>query len=121
VDDLWRNLATIYYISGRYSRSAEAFKKATDLDPEDASAWVGLGLAQNQSEMPDEAVKSFERAISIDPRNKDAHYNLGLAMAGLDRLKEALEAFERVLEMDPEDSLAGYAADLTRSRMKASA
>ena len=66
-------------------------------------------------------MKSFERAITIDPRNKDAHYNLGLALAGLDRSKEALEAFEKALEMDPEDTLAGYAADLTLSRMKAAA
>ena len=93
-----------------------AYKNATMLAPDDAYAWLGLGLAQNQTGQSEEALSSFEKAITLMPQNADAHYNKGLALVAAGRFQEALSAFERVLEIDPGNAPAAYSINLTRNR-----
>ena len=54
-------------------------KQAIRIDPDDADAHYGLGLAYFTLGMDKEAIGSFKQAIRIDPDFAEAHYNLGVA------------------------------------------
>ncbi len=88
--------------------------------PEDASAWLGLGLAQNMTGKSSEALSSYEKAIRLMPRDAVAavaQYNMGLALVAMGRFQDALGAFEKVLEIDPGNTPALYSLNLTRTRL----
>lgn len=56
----------------------KAYKRLTQLMPEDALAWVELGVVLDSSQQPDDARVSFERALELDP-------TLSVAWIGLAR------------------------------------
>lgn len=48
-------------------------KKAIEIDPKLADAYVDLGLAYHQINMPEMATEEFEKAVQTDPNNLRAH------------------------------------------------
>lgn len=50
----------------------EAYKQAISIDPDDANAHYGLGVAYFNSGMDKEAIESYKKAIRIDPDYADA-------------------------------------------------
>jgi TolB-like protein/Tfp pilus assembly protein PilF len=113
------------YVLGREAlrkRTVEAaeaakahFRKAVELDPDYALAWVGLSDAitlhafqlgdwdlYNES-MPERRA-SIERALDIDPLLGEAYASLGSLLLDQHRLEEAQEAFLKAIELSP-----GYA------------
>jgi len=75
LDDLFKRdaakqNANVYYVYGlvydhtnRPDQAVVAFKKATELDPRHASAWVNLGVHQLQNTQYGEAQSTFERLV----------------------------------------------------------
>jgi TolB-like protein/Tfp pilus assembly protein PilF len=107
-------------------RAEEFFRRAVELDPDYAAAWVALGTTlANQAahgvkpwdeghEMAREAV---QRALESDPDNGAAHGQLAwLAHAYDGDLRAAARHAERALELAPTDvALIGNAAVLLQS------
>jgi tetratricopeptide (TPR) repeat protein len=74
--------------------------------PDDATAWLGRGLALGMLGRHDEALESFDRALQIQPDDAFAWLGRGMALEGLSRYDEALESFDRVVEIQPDHALA---------------
>jgi cytochrome c-type biogenesis protein CcmH/NrfG len=62
----------------RYAEAVEAYKEAIRLEPDNASAHMGLGGAYRGLDRDAEAVEAFKEAIRLEPDNASAH----LAWAG---------------------------------------
>ncbi len=76
--DGWYQLGWVYFETGKYPDAARAYRRATALKPDDATAWSSLGealvMADEHNPMPDEAAKAFDKALALDPKDPRARY-----------------------------------------------
>jgi len=57
-------------------------KRAAQLDPGQAHAWVGIGNAYHRMRKPDQALEAFERAVEADLNDGGTRRNLGTTTSG---------------------------------------
>ncbi len=69
--DSWFHLANALAASMQYPQAAEAFKKATELKPEEGLSRVGLAFAYFGNKKPDFATEEFRKAMKIFKANKN--------------------------------------------------
>jgi tetratricopeptide (TPR) repeat protein len=111
----WGCAASDHYLSGRYfyeqgnyDRAVGEAKEATQLDPDDGSAWTLLGMAYAKKGSYREAVQSLESALALGFRGSMAPgaegsfnspwYWLGYAYYHEGQLNEAIAAFKKAVE-----------------------
>ncbi len=99
-----RNRAVVYLDCGDYEKAAVELREVTKSDPNDAAAWVALGVAERGRGKPDEAEKAYKRAIEVDSQGQgdrssgnDARYNLGVLFMDFrknpERARDLLQEF----------------------------
>jgi tetratricopeptide (TPR) repeat protein len=108
-------LAQCYALLGRqfviyprsYEEASKACKRAIDLDPICAEAYVVLAFVYAHGDSPTEALKSLQRAIEIDPNTTtgenrcDAYEEIGLSFLRSGALPDALEVIQRAAAIAP--------------------
>lgn len=62
----WNALAKVYMETGRYKEAADAFTRATEVDPEYPPSWCGRGEARYKLKQPVNAREDLERAIRLN-------------------------------------------------------
>jgi serine/threonine protein kinase/tetratricopeptide (TPR) repeat protein len=93
-----------------FSRAKAAAKKALELAPELAEAWVSLGYMHHHHEWDwAKAEAEFKRAIEIDARYPVAHQWYGIYLASRGRHDEACRSMRRARELDPLSSVINTA------------
>ncbi len=79
----WAMLGGAYAAMQRHTEAADAYRRATQLRPDDAHDWAALGealmLASDGQTMPAEALAAFRKAQEIDPRDPRTRYFLATA------------------------------------------
>jgi Flp pilus assembly protein TadD len=75
----------------------KAFKDSIKLNPDDAEAQYGLGIANFRMGRFRDAADAFKKASVLQPRMAKAHYGLGLAYQELGMEKQLIEEY-RILE-----------------------
>ncbi len=98
--------ALALYRQGRFEDAISEWKKALELDPQDAAAISNLGAALHGAGRLDDAAREFARALELDPDNVRAHTNIGIALARSKKYDEAARHLERALELRPGDAQA---------------
>jgi len=89
--------------SGRFAMAEALLKEAVALQPQDAEAWMLLGIACLQQGASDRGVIALAQSLKINPLQAETRYNhaYGLAQAG--RLAEAAESYELAIKLSPKD------------------
>lgn len=59
------NLGRIYYQQGRHAEAADAFRRATEIDPRAYRAWDNLGLASEALGDVEQAQKHYLKAVAL--------------------------------------------------------
>jgi Flp pilus assembly protein TadD len=98
--------ALALYRQGRFEEAIAEWKKALELDPQDAAAVSNLGAALHGAGRLEDAAREFARALELDPDNVRAHTNIGIALARSKKYRDAARHFERALELRPGDAQA---------------
>jgi Flp pilus assembly protein TadD len=80
-----------------------ASRKAVELDPELAEAYVARGVAASLDQQYEEAVAEFETAIRLNPRLFEAYYFCARGHYAGGQFERAVEGFQRAMEARPED------------------
>jgi len=80
--------------------AVEDLKKAIELDPKLAEAYVSLGRAYFQMNMTDEATAEFEKAVQVDPNNLRAHIYLAQDYAQAGKNDKVIEHLSKAAELD---------------------
>jgi arylsulfatase A-like enzyme/Tfp pilus assembly protein PilF len=79
------------------TRSLENYKKAIELDPEFADAFIALGVAYLRTGEFKGGIYCLEKALEIEPGSQLAVYNLGLAHLNSGNTSKALQYFKQYL------------------------
>jgi arylsulfatase A-like enzyme/Flp pilus assembly protein TadD len=74
-------------------KALDNYKKAVEINPEDAVAYNGLGVAFRESGDIDKAIEAWEKSISINPEYGLPLYNLGYSHMNKGNHEEALKYF----------------------------
>jgi tetratricopeptide (TPR) repeat protein len=116
---VWANLAEAY-IKGAKAKTGddrtasmnkgfEAYAKALELKPDDASAHNNFALALADAKKFPEAQAELTKAAQIDPPNAGKYYyNLGALLVNNSQLEPAGEAFKKAIDSDPNYADAYY-------------
>lgn len=82
------------------------------LAPDDARAWVNLGVSLNRQNKTREAIAAWTKAAALDPRLAGAHFNLGLALVRNNEFAKGIGPLRRALALEPENEGARRALAL---------
>ena len=82
-----------------FNRSTENFKKAIQYNPEDASAYNGLGGAFLIANNYEEAILNLKKALELRPDYAQALYNIGRAYIGIEDKENSRRVFLRYKQL----------------------
>jgi tetratricopeptide (TPR) repeat protein len=89
-----------------YASAIAAFKKAADLDKQNADAYLKLGQAQLKINALDDALATGNTGLQNNPRESAFYMLLGSVYERKNDLANAKSSYEKVLQMKPDDPLA---------------
>lgn len=95
-------LGTAYYGGAKFKEAIDAYRRAIGIDPKQAAAYAGLGLARHAKGEKD-GVKDIERAAQIDPSSALPHLNLGIVLSQSKNKKDlarAEEEFKKAIQQN---------------------
>ena len=104
--DLFATLGESQMHLGRYREARAAFDRATQLDPNRASAWLSLAKASLQLGDQKRVETSIRRAMTLNPANADAQLLLGYLRLRQDKLSDALAAFKKASALNEADTVS---------------
>ncbi|MBT8080083.1 MAG: sulfotransferase [Gammaproteobacteria bacterium] len=97
----WLTLSALLMDMGKYVDAIATYKKATQLDPDNAEAWSGLGHANGRAMYPEEATKAFERALEINDSEPSVLSSYAWELKTIGDQEGALKAYRRAVELKP--------------------
>ena len=101
-------LAEVYFAQDRLAEALDAYDKALQSKPQDASILYNRGVVLDRLGRHADAVASFDQALAVQPRDVAALVNRGNALHALRRFAEALGSFDRALAIAPRNVEARY-------------
>lgn len=87
----------------QYDATIESFKEAIKLNPNLASAYLGLGTAYGSVGRSGDAFEPMKTAVRLAPENALARVNLGITLSNLRRYDEALAELSEAKRLNPKD------------------
>jgi len=61
----------VCYVVGHFEDAARAFKKISELDPDDTDNWMSLGDCYLSTKLFTDAAVAYEKVIESEPSNKE--------------------------------------------------
>ncbi len=80
-------------------KAIENYKKAVEINPDNAVAYNGLGAAYRESGDMDKAIEAWEQSLAIDPEYGLSLYNLGYSHMNRGENKKALKYLSKYLDL----------------------
>lgn len=106
--EYYNKMAQAYSCRGNLEEARNQYTKSIKLDPENASAYIGLGNSFYRTGRFDEAIKALIRAVEIKPYWADARCNLGAAYSLAGFNENAVSEFLQAIEINPNYAAAIY-------------
>jgi len=101
-------LGAVYDQSKRTKDAIEAYKRAADLDPEDAHNLGALAQALLNDNQLDEALKEYRQLADADPEDASTLVHISEILRRQGKYDEALATVKKAVKKDPDSPEAGY-------------
>jgi len=117
--DCYNNIGFSYMQLKDYPKAEEAYKKATELRPNDSAAWNGLANVYNSQKKFTEAQAASAKATELAGAggglggNADALFNQGVILFNGGKSNEAKPLFEQAVAANPQHAEAHYMLGMT--------
>jgi protein O-mannosyl-transferase len=111
------NLGLAYRQRGDLAAAERHFRRALEIRPSLAPAWVNLGNLELGAGDLDGAIAIYRKAEVHMPDAVEVQYGLGLALARAGRIAEALPHFEAAVRISPQHPFAHVALARTYRRL----
>jgi tetratricopeptide (TPR) repeat protein len=100
--DALHTLAQAYWGDDERISDIEALlRRATELAPGLAQAWIMLGMLLHQSDRSEEAIACYQRAAAIDPDEPTVWSGLGADYAQIGDMEKSAAAYARSVALQP--------------------
>jgi Flp pilus assembly protein TadD len=104
----WSEIGRQAIDTKHWNEALNAYNKAIELNPNDASAYNNRGLAYDNLDKDDLAIADHKKAIELNPKYVDAFNNLAKTYGRRGYYKQAILFYDRVIELNPKDADAYY-------------
>jgi tetratricopeptide (TPR) repeat protein len=91
------NLANALQDAGRFHDAEFHYKRAIEIQPDYAPAYVNLGAALLAQDRPEEAIDVYQRAMSVTPDDVDLDTRMGVAFLRAGRPADAIGPLQQAL------------------------
>jgi tetratricopeptide (TPR) repeat protein len=90
-----------FYLNEKYELALQAYNKAVEIDPANASAWFHKGLTLGfKLKKYDEAISAYQKAIELKPDfNSFTQYNLACTYSRKGEKAQALSELQKAIEL----------------------
>lgn len=92
-----------------YAEAAQYYRRASQLAPQDAGSFAGLGASLLALKRPQEAIDAYQRAVALRPRSSGFHAALGRAYYMANDKEHARTAYRDAVALDPGNQAASTA------------
>jgi len=89
-------------LKGDLSVSQTLLENLVKVKPENAKAFMNLGLTYDAARDPGKATVAYVKSLELDPSNPTARYNLGNAYLRTSKLDEAKQQYQKAIELKPD-------------------
>ena len=96
--EAWTLLGKLYRKGGDWKNAQVAYKKLTQLTPQDADVYYRLGVAQREEEKTAEAFSNFKFATELMPEHSKAFYSMASIFDAEGKTDKTIECLEKSLE-----------------------
>ena len=94
----WDNLAKLYRIQNKLSKSIPAFKNLIKLDPNNFEALVSLGTVYIKLSKYKDGIDLYKKALVINPENARVHLSMGHALKTLGNREDCERAYQNAIK-----------------------
>jgi tetratricopeptide (TPR) repeat protein len=101
-------LGAVYDQLKRPKDAIDAYKRAADLDSDDAHTLGALALALLNDNQLDAALKAFQQVAQADPEDAGAVIHISEILRRQGKYEEALTTVKQAVKKDPDSPEAGY-------------
>ena len=101
-------LGSVYDQLKRPKDAIDAYKRAADLDPEDARGMGALAQALLNNNQLDEALKVYRQMAAADPEDASTSVHISEILRRQGKYEEALATVKKAVKKDPDSLEAGY-------------
>ena len=101
-------LGAVYDQLKRTKDAIEAYKRAADLDPEDAHNLAALAQALLNDNQLDAALKEYRQLADADPEDASTSVHISEILRRQGKYEEALTTIKKAVKKDPDSLEAGY-------------
>lgn len=99
-DDYLR-MGKVYFRDGNYGLAEEKFRKAVEVTPKDAEAWLGLAATYDQLRRFDLADNAYDKVLALASDNAVILNNAGYSQLLRGNIEGARKFLLRAYELDP--------------------
>ena len=97
----WHGLGDLLLAQERNEEAVNAYRHATDLEPEDSGHWLGYAQAIGRVGPPGRATTVVRRWLELHPRDANAWDYLAVLLEQQGDLNGHLEALQRAAQLEP--------------------
>lgn len=101
-------LADACFVAGEPRAALPEYLAATELDPNNVTAWSNAGAIYQQLGQPEQALGALHRALAIDPKHALSLNNSGLAFCELGEFALARDCLSMAVEVKPDYGAARW-------------
>lgn len=101
-DDYLR-MGKVHFRNGDYGLAEEKFRKAVEVTPKDAEAWLGLAASYDQLRRFDLADRAYDKVLTLASDNAVILNNAGYSQLMRGNIEGARRFLLRAYELDPEN------------------
>jgi tetratricopeptide (TPR) repeat protein len=88
--------------TGARAKAEAAYRRALQLSPTHADAWLNLGAMMCEARRCDEAIALYDEALRQCPDEPLLHFNRAIALEDKGRKREAIASYEACLRLAPD-------------------
>ena len=97
----WDNLAKLYRVQNKLSKSIPAFENLIKLDSNNFEALVSLGTVYVKLSKYEDGIKLYKKALLINPENPRVYLSMGHALKTVGKREECENAYKNAIKYFP--------------------
>lgn len=107
-DQVYTDLAEVYYQQGQYEQATEQYQLAITLNPNNPLPYYNRANLYSALSLYEQALADYQTVLSLDPTFANAYYNRGNLYRQLDELAAAIRDYTEAIQLASDYTLAYY-------------
>jgi tetratricopeptide (TPR) repeat protein len=101
LDKVYHHMGASYTDLGLHDKAREAYEKALEINPNNATVLSNLGLVYESMNESSRSIELYHKALEVNPRHSYAHHNLGAYYYNSGDMLRAMDHLSIAIKLNP--------------------